>query len=149
MEAPRAGPGRGPARSFRRGASVPILGRGIDVAGRAGPPRSPSGRRSGRFAGLSRPRPHRPHHRGSDGSADLREKPLNHSTLTTLDLRPLTGCIGAEVGGVDLSRLDDAIWEEIRSAWLDHLVLFFPDQHLDADAHIALGARLGELEIHP
>jgi taurine dioxygenase len=69
--------------------------------------------------------------------------------MTKFDLRPLTGCIGAEVGGVDLNRIDEATWDEIRAVWLDHLVLFFPDQHLDADAHIALGARLGELEIHP
>jgi taurine dioxygenase len=74
---------------------------------------------------------------------------MNQPTLTALEVRPLTGCIGAEVAAVDLNRLDDALWEEIRSIWLDHLVLFFPEQHLDPDTHTALGERLGELEIHP
>ncbi len=74
---------------------------------------------------------------------------MNQPTMTALEVRPLTGCIGAEVAGVDLNRLDDALWNEIRAVWLDHLVLFFPDQHLDPDAHAALGGRLGELEIHP
>jgi taurine dioxygenase len=53
------------------------------------------------------------------------------------------------VVGVDLARLDDVTWEAVRRAWLEHLVLFFPDQRLDPDAHVALARRLGELEIHP
>jgi taurine dioxygenase len=31
----------------------------------------------------------------------------------------------------------------------EHLVLFFPDQHLTPDAHIAFGRLFGELESHP
>src|ERR1700738_1014690 len=70
-------------------------------------------------------------------------------TDTALDVRPLTGSIGAEVAGVDLAHLDDDQWRAIHALWLEHLVLFFPDQHLDADAHIELARRLGEPEIHP
>jgi taurine dioxygenase len=71
------------------------------------------------------------------------------TAITTLDVRPLTGCIGAEVFGVDLAHLDDRTWREVRAAWLEHLVLFFPDQHLDPDAHIAVGRLLGDIEVHP
>jgi taurine dioxygenase len=74
---------------------------------------------------------------------------MNQTTMTALEVRPLTGCIGAEVVGVDLNRLDEALWDQIRAIWLDHLVLFLPGQHLAPDAHVALGERLGELEIHP
>jgi len=74
---------------------------------------------------------------------------MSQTTMTALEVRPLTGCIGAEVVGVDLNRLDEAAWDELRAIWLEHLVVFFPDQHLAPDAHAALGERLGELEIHP
>lgn len=61
----------------------------------------------------------------------------------------LTGAIGAEVHGVRLAELDDDGFAELRAHWHEHLVLFFPDQHLTADAHVALGRRFGEPEIHP
>lgn len=70
-------------------------------------------------------------------------------TTTTLDVRPLTGACGAEVHGVDLTALDAAGWDAVYAAWLEHLVLFFPGQSLDADAHVSLGRRFGEPEIHP
>jgi taurine dioxygenase len=71
------------------------------------------------------------------------------ATTTHLDVRPLTGACGAEVRGVDLTALDAAAWDTLYATWLEHLVLFFPDQSLDPDAHVALGRRFGEPEIHP
>jgi alpha-ketoglutarate-dependent taurine dioxygenase len=68
---------------------------------------------------------------------------------TALDIRPITGACGAEVRGLDLATLDDAGWDAMYAAWLEHLVLFFPDQSLDADAHVAFGKRFGTPEIHP
>jgi alpha-ketoglutarate-dependent taurine dioxygenase len=69
--------------------------------------------------------------------------------VKTLEVQPVSGTLGAEVTGVDLADLDDATWDAVRRVWLDHLVLFFPGQHLAPDAHVALGRRLGEPEIHP
>jgi len=66
-----------------------------------------------------------------------------------IDVQPLNGAIGAEVSGVDLAHLDGDTWRAVHAAWLEHLVLFFPNQHLDPDAHVTLGRRLGEPEIHP
>lgn len=68
---------------------------------------------------------------------------------TDLDVRRLSGSLGAEVRGVALDRAtaDDAA--TIRSLLLEHMVLFFPDQHLDADEHIAFGRLFGDLEAHP
>jgi taurine dioxygenase len=67
----------------------------------------------------------------------------------TFDVRPMTGLIGAEIGGVDLASLDDDTFERLRELWLEHLVLFFPDQHLGPDEHVELARRFGEPEIHP
>jgi taurine dioxygenase len=53
----------------------------------------------------------------------------------TLRVEPSGQACGARVTGVDLSQpLDSATVAEIRTAWLNHHVLAFPDQHLDDDA---------------
>jgi alpha-ketoglutarate-dependent taurine dioxygenase len=71
--------------------------------------------------------------------------------VTELDIRPLTPAIGAEIVGLDLGeRLDDETVAAIRAAWLRHLVVFFPDQHLDEDQQVAFASRFGRLtEAHP
>jgi taurine dioxygenase len=68
-----------------------------------------------------------------------------------LDVRPLGPTIGAEIVGLDLSAtLDDEVVAAIRAAWLEHLVVFFPDQRLDDDQQMAFAQRFGELtENHP
>jgi taurine dioxygenase len=71
------------------------------------------------------------------------------SSTGTLEVERLTGSLGAEVRGVDLARLGDAGFAAIRAALLDHLVLFFPDQHLSPDEHRAFAVRFGAPEIHP
>jgi taurine dioxygenase len=69
---------------------------------------------------------------------------------THIQVRPLTGSIGAEVAGVDLADVDDDTFAELADAWLDHKVLFFRDQgHLSQAQHIAYGQRWGTLEVHP
>ncbi len=67
----------------------------------------------------------------------------------TLDVTRLSGSLGGEVRGLDLRSAgpDDA--ETILSLLTEHLVLFFPDQHLTPDEHIAFGNLFGKLEGHP
>lgn len=68
----------------------------------------------------------------------------------TLQIRPAVGALGAEIGGVDLSRpLGDATVGAIRRALLDHLVVFFHDQDLSPSSLVALGARFGTLARYP
>lgn len=70
-------------------------------------------------------------------------------TSTKLNVRPLSGAIGAEITGVDLSKpLTDEQFAEIHQAFLDHLVIFFRDQDLGPEEMIAVGSRFGELHIH-
>ena len=69
---------------------------------------------------------------------------------TSIEVRPLTGALGAEVHGPDLSaELDDATVAAIRQALLDHCVIFFRDQRFEATQHKALARRFGEIFIHP
>ncbi len=51
--------------------------------------------------------------------------------------------------GVDLNTITDDDVAQIRQHLLDHLVLFFPQQQLTWDSHVALGRMFGELEVHP
>ena len=68
----------------------------------------------------------------------------------TIDIRPVTAVIGAEISGVDLRMpLADDDVVAIRQAWLDHLVLFFRDQHIDDDQHLAFALRFGPLDVSP
>lgn len=67
-----------------------------------------------------------------------------------ITVTPVTPRIGAEIGGVDLTRpLSNREVEDLHTALLEHQVLFFRDQKLDVDSHKALGRHFGELHIHP
>lgn len=67
-----------------------------------------------------------------------------------LDIRPMTPSIGAEVTGVDLSGPPDAGQRsELDKAFLEYKVLFFRDQHITTDEHVAFCRQFGELEVHP
>lgn len=66
-----------------------------------------------------------------------------------IEVRPLSGALGAELLGVDLSTLTDDVFEEIQRAFLEHHVVFFRDQRLTPEQHKAFGRRFGELNVHP
>ena len=60
-------------------------------------------------------------------AANLDVRPYRTITVT-----PISGSLGAEIGGVDLADdVDDDVVAEIRQAWLAHLVVFFRDQVLE------------------
>ena len=66
-----------------------------------------------------------------------------------IDVTPLTPTIGAMIEGVDLNNVaGDAVYDEIREAVWRHHVVFFRDQPISPEAHIALGHRFGELTAH-
>lgn len=63
-----------------------------------------------------------------------------------IEVQPIAGALGAEIGGVDLSQpLDDETFDEIHQAFLDHLVIFFRDQNLTPEQHIQFSERFGPL----
>jgi len=70
--------------------------------------------------------------------------------VTTFDVVPVSGVLGAEVRGLDLAAdLDDGTVADLRAAFCEHQVLFFRDQDLSPAAQIAFGRRFGELGSHP
>lgn len=67
-----------------------------------------------------------------------------------LTIQRLSGALGAEIGGVDLSQeLSDAVITEIRQALLDHLVIFFRGQNITPAQHMAFARRFSEPEEYP
>jgi len=65
-------------------------------------------------------------------------------------VEPVTGALGAEILDVDLAeKLDSETFSEIHDAFLDHLVLFFRDQHLTPEQHKDFAGRFGALHVHP
>jgi taurine dioxygenase len=68
----------------------------------------------------------------------------------TLTIDKLTPIIGAEIGGIDLSKpLSNRQQDEIHRALAENLVIFFRDQHITQDQHLAFGRLFGELHTHP
>ena len=67
-----------------------------------------------------------------------------------ITVEPLSGTVGAQVRGVDLSvALDQGTAAEIWRAFLDHHVLFFRDQDVSPGAQMRFGRCFGELDTHP
>ncbi|MGB5081728.1 MAG: TauD/TfdA family dioxygenase [Burkholderiales bacterium] len=67
--------------------------------------------------------------------------------MVSIQVRRLGNALGAEVGGVDLSRpLAADTLAQVRRAWLDHQVLRFRDQSLSDPQLIAFSRQLGELD---
>ena len=69
-------------------------------------------------------------------------------TPTRLSIRPLGAALGAEVRGVDMRQpLDEDTHRQVLDAWMEHLVLVFPEQHVTDEEHVAFTRFLGEPEI--
>jgi taurine dioxygenase len=71
------------------------------------------------------------------------------STNLALDVRPVSGALGAEIRGLDLEHLTDGGFKALHAALIEHHVVFLPEQQLSPDGHVALARRFGEIEIHP
>jgi len=68
----------------------------------------------------------------------------------TISIDKLTPIIGAEIGGVDLAKpLSNRTVDEIHRALAENIVIFFRDQHITPQQHLAFGRLFGELHVHP
>lgn len=72
-------------------------------------------------------------------------------TTTSIDVRPMSGYTGAEIHGVDLREpLEPDVLAEVRRTLLQWKVVFFRDQDLTQEQHIAFGRQFGEVTpAHP
>jgi taurine dioxygenase len=67
-----------------------------------------------------------------------------------IEVRPLAGALGAEVAGVDMAGdLDEEVVQEVRQAFLDHLVIFLRDQKATPQEQVAFARRFGEPMEYP
>src|SRR5665213_4528968 len=90
----------------------------------------------------------------------IRDSPVTHLaeeqsrlsglTFDLFDVRPMGATIGAEVGGIDLcAPLDGAVVADLERCLHEFKVLFFRDQPLTPQQHVAFARRFGALEVHP
>ena len=67
----------------------------------------------------------------------------------TIEVSPYSPHVGAEIGGIDLTRpLPAEQLAELRRAFTDHLVLFFRDQEIGFDDHARLAEYFGTIGRH-
>ncbi len=60
-----------------------------------------------------------------------------------------SGSLGAEIRGVALAGAGASLAETVSDLLTEHLVLFFPKQHLSESEHLAFARNFGALEGHP
>jgi taurine dioxygenase len=65
-----------------------------------------------------------------------------------MDIRLLSGALGADVKGVDLKDSSEKNFKVINNLLLEHKVIFFRNQNITTQEQIALGKRFGPLEKH-
>jgi alpha-ketoglutarate-dependent taurine dioxygenase len=69
--------------------------------------------------------------------------------VVAVDVTPLTPVIGAEITGLDWAvPVSDDVLAGIRKALLDHQVVVVHGAAMSPEQHVALGERLGEVEVH-
>lgn len=101
-------------------------------------PTRPASARKAKPAAAATPTPHAP--------AVVRAAALHR----TLRAEPMTGCIGAEISGIDLAITPDKDeTRALRDLLLRHRVIVFRDQDITAAQQVALARMFGDLEVHP
>ena len=67
-----------------------------------------------------------------------------------IEVHPLTGGMGAEIHGIDLSReMDSQTFGTVHQAVLDHGVIFFRNQTITPAQQMTYARRWGEVHLHP
>ena len=73
--------------------------------------------------------------------------PAAKLSQSKLEIRPLTGALGAEIFNADLANLDDAGFAVIHKAFLDYSAVIFHDVHLTQEQFAAFGQRFHVLGV--
>ena len=70
-------------------------------------------------------------------------------TQYTLKVTPYSSALGALISGVDLAQpLGDAEFAVIRQAFHDHGVIFFRDQQITPEQHLAFARRWAPIDVN-
>jgi taurine dioxygenase len=67
--------------------------------------------------------------------------------MNGLNIRTLDG-VGAEITGVDLTHMDADTFAAVQAAFNEHGLLFFRDQSLTENDHIAFAERFGQINVN-
>ena len=65
-----------------------------------------------------------------------------------MDIKLLSGALGAEIGGVDLKDTSKKNFRKINKLLLEHKVIFFRNQNITAEEQLLLARHFGPLEKH-
>jgi len=68
--------------------------------------------------------------------------------INDVQVRKLTGAVGAEISGVDLGNLSGQDFDVIKQAFLDHGMLVFREQFLEPQAHVDFARRFGDVMVY-
>ncbi len=68
--------------------------------------------------------------------------------FTKIDVTPVSAALGAEISGVDLNSLNDEMFSEIKRAFDLYSVIFFRDQNLTPENHIAFAERWSTINVN-
>lgn len=69
--------------------------------------------------------------------------------MAVIAVRPLHAALGAEITGVSPGEFDDADFERVRAAFLEHLVVVFRGQSITPAQQVAFTERFGPARPHP
>lgn len=67
---------------------------------------------------------------------------------SAIEIHPNTGSVGAEIRNIDLAALHDDDVDTVRHTLFDRGVVFFRDQHLTPEQHVAAAERFGPIDIN-
>lgn len=71
------------------------------------------------------------------------------NSVNNIEIRPLSGALGAEILGIDLAEdLSEGVFAKIRQAYHNYGVIFFHEQNLTPERHIAFAERWGEINVN-
>ena len=65
-----------------------------------------------------------------------------------MEIKPLSGSLGAEIIGVQIASLTDSQYNRVESALIEYEVLFFRDQVLAPEDHALFAERFGPPQYH-
>jgi len=65
-----------------------------------------------------------------------------------MEIKLLSGALGAEISGLDLKDTSDENFKKINDLLLEHKVIFFRDQKITTEEHMALAEKFGPVETH-
>ena len=66
-----------------------------------------------------------------------------------IEVRPVSGALGAEIHGLDLGAdLDNSAMDAVHQAFRDHSVVFFMDQQITPEQHLAFARRFGGIDVN-